>query len=203
MLHVLYLIAISAEAMSATLAAGRRQLDWLGVCVVACVTALGGGSLRDILLGRHPLSWIAHPEYLLFVIGAALAAGLFARWMHRLRAAFLTLDALGLVVFTLLGCNIAQSEGVHFGIVLVMGMITGSFGGVLRDILCAQIPLMFQKELYASVSLATGLLYLTLPEWGVSHEAVVLMAPSFGFVLRLLAIRYDWQLPRFVYSGDR
>ena len=111
LLHVLFLIAIAAEAMSAALVAGRREMDWLGVCVLACVTALGGGTLRDVLLGRHPLSWIEHPYYLVIVLVAALATALIAPIAKRLRTSFLVLDAIGLVVFTVIGCDIAQGLG--------------------------------------------------------------------------------------------
>ncbi len=202
MLHVFYMIAIFAEAMTAALVAGRRQMDWLGVCVLACVTALGGGSLRDVLLGHYPLSWVAHPENLLVVIGGALFAGLTARYMRRLRTVFLVLDALGLVVFTIIGCDVALQLGVHWGIVLLSGMITGTFGGVLRDMLCAQVPLLFRQELYASVGLLTAGIYLAAPHVGLSMEHGMFLALGIGFTLRLFAIFFEWEMPKFVYSDD-
>ena len=202
LLHILYLIAIAAEAMSAALVAGRREMDWLGVCVIACVTALGGGTLRDVLLGRHPLSWIEHPSYLVIVLLAALATALIAPIAKRLRTSFLVLDAIGLVVFTVIGCNIAKGMELHWIIILVAGMITGTFGGVLRDVLCTQIPLLFRKELYASVSLVTGGLYMTAPHLGIDHTVGMVIAMVVGFVLRMLAIRYHWEMPKFVYKDD-
>ena len=202
LLHILYLIAIAAEAMSAALVAGRREMDWLGVCVIACVTALGGGTLRHVLLGRHPLSWIEHPSYLVIVLLAALATALIAPIAKRLRTSFLVLDAIGLVVFTVIGCNIAKGMELHWIIILVAGMITGTFGGVLRDVLCTQIPLLFRKELYASVSLVTGGLYMTAPHLGIDHTVGMVIAMVVGFVLRMLAIRYHWEMPKFVYKDD-
>lgn len=202
LLHILYLVAIAAEAMSAALVAGRREMDWLGVCVIACVTALGGGTLRDVLLGRHPLSWIEHPSYLVIVLVAALATALIAPIAKRLRTSFLVLDAIGLVVFTVIGCDIAKGLELHWIIILVSGMVTGTFGGVLRDVLCTQIPLLFRKELYASVSLVTGGLYMAAPHLGIDHTVGMVVAMVVGFVLRMLAIRYHWEMPKFVYKDD-
>ena len=201
-LHIAYLVAIVAEAMTAALVAGRREMDWFGVCVIACVTALGGGTVRDVLLGNHPLSWIQHPEYLAYTLLAAISMGLLASAVVRLRRLFLLLDALGLVVFTVIGCNVADSLSLPFAIIIVSGMITGTCGGVLRDLLCGQTPLLFRKELYASVSLLTGLLYMGGQRAGLNHDLVMLAAMAAGFILRVLAIRYDWNMPRFVYRSN-
>ncbi|AEE65842.1 membrane protein [Bordetella pertussis] len=202
LLYTLYLVAIVAEAMTAALAAGRRDMDWVGVCVIACVTALGGGSLRDVLLGHYPLSWVAHPEYLWMTAGAALLTALGARALRRLRSLFLLLDAIGLVAFTIIGCQVAQQMEMPLTIVLVSGMITGCAGGVLRDVLCNDIPLLFRSELYASVSAVTGGLYLAMYGQGVSASVSVPVALAVGLAFRLLALRFNWQMPKFVYRGD-
>ena len=202
LLHALFIVAIAAEAMTAALAAGRREMDWLGVCLLGCITALGGGSVRDLLLDHHPLSWVAHPSYLLITGGAALVTIALARFIHPLRHLFLFLDAVGLVAFTLIGCQVAQQMQLPITIVLVSGMITGCAGGVLRDVLCNDVPLLLRKELYASVSLATGALYLGLLWAGAGHGLAVPAALAAGLAFRLLALRYDWQMPRFVYRDD-
>ncbi|ALX23720.1 membrane protein [Bordetella pertussis] len=202
LLYTLYLVAIVAEAMTAALAAGRRDMDWVGVCVIACVTALGGGSLRDVLLGHYPLSWVAHPEYLWMTAGAALLTALGARALRRLRSLFLLLDAIGLVAFTIIGCQVAQQMEMPLTIVLVSGMITGCAGGVLRDVLCNDIPLLFRSELYASVSAVTGGLYLAMYGQGVPASVSVPVALAVGLAFRLLALRFNWQMPKFVYRGD-
>lgn len=202
LLYTLYLVAIVAEAMTAALAAGRRDMDWVGVCVIACVTALGGGSLRDVLLGHYPLSWVAHPEYLWMTASAALLTALGARALRRLRSLFLLLDAIGLVAFTIIGCQVAQQMEMPLTIVLVSGMITGCAGGVLRDVLCNDIPLLFRSELYASVSAVTGGLYLAMYGQGVSASVSVPVALAVGLAFRLLALRFNWQMPKFVYRGD-
>ena len=205
-LHILYLTAITAEAMTAALAAGRRRMDWVGVCLLGCVTALGGGSVRDLLLGRYPLVWVEHPSYLLVTAGAALATIAIARLMRRLRTLFFVLDAIGLVVFTVIGCNIALAQGLPIVVVIVAGMITGCVGGVLRDVLCNEVPLLFRSELYASVSIVTGAIFvgglaLSLPH-GLVTAVSFAVGLTFGLTFRLLAIHYKWEMPKFVYDRD-
>lgn len=200
--HILYIIAITAEAMTAALSAGRRKMDWVGVCIIACITALGGGTIRNILLGHYPMAWIEHPEYLLITAGGAVAAGLIASVMKKLKRIFLFLDALGLVVFTIIGCQLAEQLHLPVLIIVLSGVITGCGGGVLRDILCNDIPLLFRKEIYATASLATGLLYISFEKIGLNAEAAAIIAALIGLIFRLLAIKYKWQMPRFVYEEE-
>ncbi|MFG1300797.1 trimeric intracellular cation channel family protein [Xanthobacter sp. V3C-3] len=200
LLKVLYIVAIVAEAMTAALAAGRREMDWVGVCLLGSVTALGGGSVRDVLLGRHPLSWVEHPEYLLITCGAALATIAVARFMRHLRHVFLFLDAVGLVVFTVIGCNVAMSLDMPVVVVIAAGMITGCVGGVLRDVLCADVPLLFRAELYGTVSIVTGGLYVAGKVLELPHDALTLGVMALGLGLRLLALRFGWRMPKFVYT---
>ncbi len=202
MLLIAFYIAISAEAMTAALAAGRRNMDWFGVCLIACVTALGGGTLRDILLNHYPLVWVENPYVLLLVCGAALLTIPLARLVDRLKWPFLLLDALGLVVFTVIGCNIGIEAGVHPIIVIVAGMVTGTAGGILRDVLCNDVPLIFQGELYASVSMVSGIVYFLGLNAGVPIDLMVIIAIALGFTLRVLAIALKWEMPKFVYDRD-
>ena len=202
MLHVIFVVAIAAEAMTAALAAGRRRMDWFGVCVLAVVTALGGGTMRDTLLGHYPLSWVADPYLLLIACGAALFTIALARFMETLRWPFLILDALGLVVFTIIGCGIAMEMGQHPIIVIVAGMITGIAGGILRDVLCNDVPLVFSGELYATVSIVTGALYYLGVTAKFPLEAVTALAIAVGFTLRVLAILFNWSMPKFVYDKE-
>jgi len=201
-LLVLYLVAIVAEAMTAALAAGRRDMDWVGVSIIACLTALGGGSVRDVVLGHYPLTWVKHPEYLWMTAGAALVMALSAPIMRRLHTVFLWLDALGLVVFTVIGCQVALEMKLPVTIVLISGMITGCAGGVLRDILCNDIPLLLRKELYGSVSMLTGGLYIGAQSLGIEVHQAIAVAMVAGFLLRMLALRFNWQMPKFVYRDE-
>ncbi len=139
LLTVLYIIAITAEAMTGALSAGRRSMDLFGVVLIACVTALGGGSVRDMLLGHYPLTWVRHPEYLALTAVAALVTVFIAPLMRHLRSLFLVLDAVGLVAFTLIGCQVSLEMGHSLLIAAISGVITGVFGGILRDILCNDV----------------------------------------------------------------
>src|SRR6201999_3951834 len=120
-LHFLSLVALAAQAMTAALAAGKRSMDWLGVCLLRCITALGGGTIRDVLLGHYPLVWVQNPSFLALTASAAFVTILVARAVHRLSLAFLVLDAIGLVVFTMAGCDVAWQTGASLPIVIVSG----------------------------------------------------------------------------------
>jgi uncharacterized membrane protein YeiH len=202
-LHLLSLVALAAQAMTAALAAGRRSMDWVGVCLLGCVTALGGGTIRDVLLGHYPLVWVQNPFYLALTAGAAFATILIARLVHRLNIAFLVLDAIGLVVFTMAGCGVAWQVGASLPIMIVSGMITGCAGGVLRDILCNDVPLLFRSELYASVSVVTGLFYVAAFRFTLNSELWTALTFALGLSFRLLAIRYKWEMPKFVFNDEK
>lgn len=197
---VIYLIAITAEAMSGALAAGRRNMDIFGVAVIAFVTALGGGTIRDMVLGNFPLGWTQHPEYVYLVISAGLLTTVVARYMHHLKRIFLLLDAMGLVAFSLIGCNVALELGYATVVVVIAGMLTGISGGILRDVLCNQVPVIFRRELYASVSLAVCLLFLSLQAVSLPLDANIAVCFATGLAMRLLAIRLKWRLPMFSYQ---
>lgn len=202
LLTIIYIIAITAEAMTGALSAGRRSMDWFGVILIACVTALGGGSVRDVLLGHYPLSWVQHPEYLVLTCCAALFTMLTAKWMKHLRSIFLLLDALGLIGFTIIGCQIAIHLGHGFVVSAVAGMMTGVSGGILRDILCNDIPLIFRRELYASLSFVSVICYWVCLSIGVSLEGIVITTLVFGFSLRVIAIYFGLEMPKFIYQDD-
>lgn len=202
MLLMLYLIAIVAEAMTGALSAGRRGMDWFGVVLVACVTALGGGSVRDIMLGHYPLTWVKHPEYLVLTSVAALVTILIAPLMRHFRSLFIALDAVGLVAFTLIGCLTALEMGNSMLVASISGVITGVFGGILRDIFCNDIPLILRRELYACVSFLSAWFYMLCIFLDVSSEQAILLTLCSGFLLRLLAVRFQWEMPKFIYSDE-
>lgn len=203
LLTYIYIIAITAEAMSGALAAGRRNMDMFGVAMIAFITALGGGTVRDMLLGHFPVGWTQHPAYIYLTISAGLFTMLVARFMHHLHKIFLVLDAMGLIAFTVIGCNVALQLNYSTPVVVMAGMITGIFGGILRDILCQRVPVVLRHELYASVSMLVALLYLLMHHLGANPDVTLLASFGFGLAVRLAAIRWSWSLPVFSYQPGR
>ncbi|MCG8519687.1 MAG: trimeric intracellular cation channel family protein [Pseudomonadales bacterium] len=189
--------------MSGALAAGRRNMDMFGVALIAFLTALGGGTVRDILLGNYPVNWTQHPSYIYLTISAGLFTIVIARFMRHLHQLFLILDAMGLVAFTIIGCNVALSLNYNTPVVVMAGITTGIFGGILRDLMCNRTPQVLQHELYASVSLLVALLYLFLLDRQVDHDINLLASFSVGLALRLAAIRWQCSLPVFSYAPEK
>lgn len=200
LLTVLFIIGITAEGMTGALAAGRERMDLFGVVMVACVTAIGGGSIRDILLGHYPLTWVEHPLYLVLVSAAAIITVSIARLMRHFKTLFLVLDALGLAVFAIFGARIALELGHGVVLAVTSAVITGVFGGVLRDLLCNRIPLVFRQELYASVAMLAAVVYVGMTWLGVPEAWTVLVTLILGFGFRLLAIYFRLGLPVFDYQ---
>lgn len=195
-LHAIELLGVAVFAISGALAAGRRSLDLIGVVVIATVTAVGGGTLRDLLLDRT-VFWIADPAYLYVSLIAALLTVLYARYRHPPERLILYADALGLALFSISGAQIAQSLG-HGGIVVViMGASTGVAGGLLRDVLCAEIPLILRRgRMYASASIAGVVAYLVL-ETLLDRTLAAMLGMLAIAGLRLAAIAWDLTLPVF------
>ena len=183
-------------AISGALAAGRKSLDWLGVAVIAMVTAIGGGTVRDLLLERHPIFWIADPDYLVVCLAATALTLVYVRLRTPPFRALFVADAMGLAFFTIGGVQIAEMAGLSGLLALLMGLITGVVGGVARDVLLAEIPLILRRgQLYASAAIAGAALYLLLERTGVPRDAAALAGMAAIALVRFAAIIWRLELP--------
>ena len=202
MLEILYIIAITVEAMSGAIAAGKKQMDPFGILIIATATAFGGGTLRDLVLDNHPLVWVAHPEYLVVTTTAVFVIILFRPLIQYLTEAFLVLDAIGLITFSIIGAQKTLELGHGYLIASIMAVFTGAFGGILRDILCNQIPLVFRKELYGSISFLAAWVFFGLCLTPLSMNICILITLIAGFTFRMLAITMNLELPKFDFDSS-
>jgi uncharacterized membrane protein YeiH len=197
-LSLLDLIGVAVFAVSGAMVAARKEFDLLGVAVIATVTAIGGGTIRDVLLDRHPVFWIREPAYLLVILSAAALTLLYARFRKPPRISLLIADALGLALFTISGAQIAEERNLSGIIVVVMGTITGSAGGLLRDVLSAEVPLVLrQADLYATAAIVGATAYLMLQAAGLEPTHAALLGMAMIVALRLAAILWKLRLPVF------
>lgn len=197
-LYLLDLLGVAVFAASGALAAGRKRLDLLGVVVIAAVTAIGGGTIRDVLLDRHPVFWIDDPTYLVVIVAAALLTVGWAHFLQPPQDSLAIADALGLGFFTIGGAQIAEAADLSAIIVVLMGTITGVAGGVIRDVLTNEIPMILRRgQLYASAAIAGASLYLVLIAFGWDRTGGALVGMGTIVGLRLAAIVWGLRLPVF------
>lgn len=197
LLYTLDLLGTAAFAASGALAGIRRGMDLFGVLVLGLVTATGGGTLRDLMLGDTPPFIFKDETYLYLSIAVSLAVFMFRSSMHMLQHPLLYFDAIGLGTFVVIGTGKALYFQMGFIGSVMMGVMTATAGGMMRDVLSTQVPLVLQREVYASAALAGGALFYLLHHMGVlPHNWVLMISAVAVIVLRLLAIHYNWSLPR-------
>jgi uncharacterized membrane protein YeiH len=196
LVYILTLLGVAVFAASGALAAGRRSLDVIGVLVLALVTATGGGTLRDVLMARHPVFWIADPSFIGVCIVAAAVTWAWVKRFPPPDRALLYADALGLAFFSIAGARIAEAAGLSPVIAIIMGAITGCAGGLIRDVLVAEVPLIFrQSELYVTACLAGIGLYFLLAAIRVPAEFASMAGTATIAIIRILSIRWNITLP--------
>lgn len=202
---VLDLLGVAVFAVSGALAAGRRRLDLLGVVVLGAVTAVGGGTIRDLLLDRHPIFWLADARYLIVIIATSLATVLYSRWARVPAAALDVADALGLALFSVAGTQVAERAGMPAMSSVLLGAVTGAAGGAIRDVLTAQVPMVLQRgSLYATAAIAGTSLYVILTRLGLAEPVTALVGMLVVVAVRLAAISWGLQLPIFeVQTGEK
>lgn len=195
MFYLIDIIGTMAFAVSGALTAMNKKLDPFGVFVIAFVTSVGGGTLRDVLIGRTPVGWMRDLNYVYCIIAGFFLSVIFRKKLDRLRVSLFLFDTIGLGVFTLIGIERGISKGLHPVICVALGTMTACFGGVIRDILCNEIPVIFRREIYATLCIAGGIVFFVLRDnFGIDTEALYVIVPAIIIALRLMAVRYKWYL---------
>lgn len=195
-LYILDVVGTFVFAISGVRLAAKKDMDLFGVAVIGFVTAVGGGTTRDVLLGSYPVGWVKDIVYPAVILLAVPFTYLFRKTLVNLKRTLFIFDTIGIGIFTILGLQKALNLGVHPALAIVMGMVSAVVGGVIRDILCNEIPLIFRKEIYATACLAGALIFFLLLEFGVPKEYNYIITISVVVVIRLLAIKQGWQMPK-------
>jgi len=190
-------LAVIVSSIYGVLLAARKGMDVVGVFAVAFAVAFGGGTLRDLFLDRTPLFWIGNPHYPAITLGIAILSGVILRFIRHIRPLLLVPDAVGMALFTLTGTGFAMEAGVHPCIASLLGVITGTFGGVLGDIICNEVPTLFRPSpLNATCAFAGAWVYRGMLEWGGFAESYALLGGLFVIVAtRLAAVKWNWCFP--------
>ena len=201
--YALELLGTFFFAISGALAIQDHHDDLFGASFTGFVTAIGGGTLRDIMLGSYPLIWIGDINFLYSIFAGVITAYFFYNFLVRLKRTFLFFDTLGISFFTILGVEKALSLGVSTEIAAIMGMFTAIMGGVIRDVLTNEIPVLFRKEIYATACLSGAILYLVLYDIGIDRNINLVISITLIFVFRLLAVKYKLALPNFRKTSSK
>ena len=195
MFYLLDIIGTMAFALSGALTAMNKRLDPFGILIIAFVTAVGGGTLRDVLIGRTPVGWMLNLNYVYVIFIGYILAILFRKRFDKLRKSLFLFDTVGLGVFTLIGLEKGISIGLHPIICTALGTMTACFGGVIRDILCNEIPVIFRKEIYATICILGGIVFFMLKKGNFPDEFIQLVTSLVIIIVRLLVVKFNWSLP--------
>ena len=195
-----------AFSISGIRLASAKRFDWFGAYVVGLVTAIGGGTTRDILLDVTPF-WMQQPSYLIITGIALLCVIAFGRQLIRLNNTFFIFDAIGLGLFVVVGIERSIQAGFPFWVSIIMGMITGSVGGIMRDILINEVPLIFRKDIYALACVLGGIVFYVCSEFGLPSEITQILSATSVILMRIIAVRFHLGLPALKghddYDADR
>jgi len=202
-LYIIDILGTFAFAVAGAFSAMEKKLDPFGVLVLAFVTAIGGGTLRDILIGNLPVGWLSNETATIVIFGSAIAAMFFSRYLKQFTTTLFLFDALGLGLFTIIGLEMGLSKDFSPGICIALGTITACFGGVIRDVFLNNVPLLFRKEIYAMACIAGGLLYFFLQYIQVEANFSRIASIIAIFTIRVLAFRFKLSLPAFYIERNK
>lgn len=192
--NIIMMVGTFFLAISGALTAMERKFDVFGIIIIAFITSVGGGTLRDVLIERD-VFWIFDPTYPYIIMAGAIFAMIFSKWLEYLRSTLLVFDTIGLALFTILGAEIGLSYNLNMLSCIILATITGVVGGVLRDVLVNEIPVIFRKEIYATISIAGASLYLVLKMYGVGYYITELAPIVFIIILRFVVVWFEISLP--------
>ena len=190
-------IGVAAFAISGALVAGERQMDWFGVVVLGVIVAVGGGTLRDMMLGATPVFWIVSPWYVAVASAFALATIPLVRWGIAVRRPMLIADAIGLAVFAVLGTRKALEMGTPGSVAVIMGVVTAIFGGVIRNVLANRTPIILKQEIYALAALVGAVVFVAMGRLDVPAPIGLWGAIGVTLAIRLIALARRWRVPTF------
>jgi len=196
-LSIIDILGTFSFAVSGAFLAMQKRLDPFGVLVLSFVTAIGGGTLRDIMIGNLPVSWLRNETATVVIFSSAIATMFFSRFLRQFTTTLFLFDALGLGLFTIIGIELAIEKHFSTGVCIALGTITACFGGVIRDVLLNDVPLLFRKEIYAMACIAGGLIYFLLREVNLNADISKIACILVIFGIRLLAVRFRLSLPLF------
>lgn len=200
MIYWLDLFGTAVFAITGCLSVRKKGLDLFGIVIIAMVTALGGGTIRDLVLGIRPVFWVTDPNYIYVAVVAAIFTFIGARFRLFPAQILLVADAFGLAVFTVLGIQTALQHEAPLAIAMLMGVISGTAGGMIRDALSGEIPLILRSEIYATASLCGAIVYVVVSQLLVLQDGAVILGILTTFVLRLAALHWKLALPRFMIN---
>ena len=192
-----------AFAISGVLVAMEKKLDLFGVLIIAFVTAVGGGTLRDMLIGNTPVIWMRESVYIFTILGTVIFAILFVKQLKYLRKTLFLFDTIGIGLFTMVGIEKGLSAELMPIMCIILGTITASFGGVIRDILCNEIPVIFHKEIYATACILGGISYFLLIQLPIDGAYAYIAAILIIILVRILAVRFHIALPSIYRSQEK
>lgn len=200
LLELFNLIAVFVFAITASLSAIKRKFDLFGITFVAFVTSVGGGTVRDVLLGDYPIAWMKQGNFAYSIILGVIVSFIFTRKLSKLKKTYFWFDTIGIGVATVIGTHKAITFGMNIPLCILFGVVSAIFGGILRDTLCNDVPLIFRKEVYATACVIGSIVYITLYKLHVDSNIIMPVSILLIIAIRYFSIKYKLKLPELNYN---